>query len=41
MKKKGIKTYVGIVVVAILALVLANPNWLPLSDELKAAVRET
>ena len=41
MKKKGIKTYVGIVVVTILALVLANPNWLPLSDELKAAVRET
>ena len=41
MKKKKTKTYVGIVLVAILALLLANPNWLPISDELKAAVSET
>lgn len=41
MKKKNAKTYVGIVLVAILALLLANPNWLPLPDGLKAAVAET
>lgn len=41
MKKKNTKTYVGIVLVAILALVLANPNWLPISDKLKDAVKET
>ena len=40
-KKKNTRTYVGIVLVAILALLLANPNWLPISDELKAAVSET
>ncbi len=40
-KKNNGRTYVGIVLVAILALLLANPNWLPLSDELKAAVNET
>ena len=40
-KKKNTRTYVGIVLVAILALMLANPNWLPISDELKAAVSET
>lgn len=41
MKKKKTKTYVGIVLVAILALVLANPSWLPISDKMKSAVRET
>ena len=35
MKKKNTKTYIGIVIVAILALLLANPKWLPLSQELK------
>ena len=41
MKKNHAKTYVGIVLVAILALFLANPGWLPLSEELKDAVTET
>lgn len=41
MKKNGTKTYIGIVIVAILALLLANPQWLPLSQELKKAVMET
>ncbi len=40
MKKKNTKTYIGIVLVAILALFLANPQWLPLSRELKAAVAD-
>ena len=40
-KKSGSKTYIGIVIVAILALLLANPGWLPLSDSLKKAVAET
>ena len=40
-KKNSAKTYVGIVLAAILALLLANPGWLPLSDSLKAAVAET
>ena len=41
MKKKNAKTYVGIVLVAILALLLANPNWLPLPAGLKSALAET
>ena len=41
MKKKNTKTYIGIVIVAILALLLANPKWLPLSQELKEAVAQT
>jgi small conductance mechanosensitive channel len=41
MKKKNTKTYIGIVIVAILALLLANPSWLPLSKELREAVAET
>ena len=41
MKKKNTKTYSGIVLVAILALFLANPQWLPLSRELKAAVADS
>ena len=40
-KKNSAKTYVGIVLAAILALLLANPGWLPLSDSLKTAVAET
>ena len=41
MKKKNTKTYIGMAVAAILILVLANPNWLPLPAGLKAAVAET
>ncbi len=41
MKNKNAKTYVGIVLVAILALLLANPGWLPLSGEMKKAIAET
>ena len=41
MKKKNTKTYIGIAIVAILALLLANPGWLPLPEGLKAAVTET
>ena len=40
-KKNSAKTCVGIVLVAILALLLANPGWLPISDSLKTAVAET
>jgi small conductance mechanosensitive channel len=39
-KKTGAKTYVAIVIVAIIALFLANPNWLPLSAELKDSIAE-
>ena len=41
MKKENTKTYIGIVIVAILALLLANPNWLPLPAGLKTALAET
>ena len=41
MKNKNAKTYVGIVLVAILALLLANPGWLPLPGEMKKAIAET
>ena len=40
-KKNSAKTCVGIVLVAILALLLTNPGWLPISDSLKTAVAET
>ncbi|MBR3474539.1 MAG: mechanosensitive ion channel family protein [Oscillospiraceae bacterium] len=40
-KKRKAKTFLGIVLVAILALLLANPNWLPLPEELKTALMET
>ena len=40
MKKKKGRTYVGIVLVAILAVLLANPKWLPLPQELRDAVSE-
>ena len=39
-KKRNVKTYIGIVVAAILVLLLANPKWLPISDSLKNAVIE-
>ena len=41
MKKNNAKTYIGIVIAAILALLLANPGWLPLPDDLRAAVLKT
>ena len=41
MKKKNTKTYISIVIVAIIALFLANPNWLPISKGLKEALTET
>ena len=41
MNKKNSKGYLGIVIVAILALILANPGWLPLPQSLKDAVIET
>ena len=41
MKKKNTKTYIGIALAAILALLLANPKWLPLSKDLREAIVET
>ena len=44
MKKKkltGTKTYIGIVLVALLALFLSHPNWLPISQELRNSIAET
>ena len=41
MKKNNGKTILGIVIVAVIALVLSNPSWLPVSDALKAAIAET
>ncbi len=41
MKKSNGKIYIGIILVAILALLLANPQWLPISQELQSAVAET
>ena len=41
MKKNDSKTYIGIVLVAILVLLLANPNWLPLPKSMKEAIIET
>ena len=39
-QKKGSKAYLILAIAAIIALVLSNPGWLPLSDELKAAITE-
>ncbi len=39
-KKSNAKTYIGIVIAAILVLLLANPKWLPISENLKNAVSE-
>jgi small conductance mechanosensitive channel len=41
MKNKNAKTYVGIVLVAIRALLLANPGWLPLPGAIQTAIAET
>lgn len=43
MKKKttGVKTYIGIVLAAILALVLSHPSWLPFSDEIRQSIAAT
>ena len=40
-KKSNVKTYVGIVIAAILVLLLANPKWLPLPDSIKNALSDT
>ena len=40
-KKTGVKTYISIVLVALLALVLAHPSWLPLSASMKASLEAT
>ena len=40
-KKRGAKAYVTFVIVAIIALVLANPKWLPLSESLRAKLAST
>ena len=39
--KKNGKTYIGMAIAAILVLILANPNWLPLPESLRTAVAET
>ena len=39
-KKSGAKVYIAMVLVAVLALFLANPDWLPLSEELKSSIAE-
>ncbi len=41
MKNKNAKTYVGIVLVGLLALLLANPGWLPLPGAIQTAIAET
>lgn len=43
MKKKttGVKTYIGIVLAAILALVLSHPSWLPFSDKIRQSIAAT
>ena len=43
MKKKttGVKTYIGIVLAAILALVLSHPKWLPFSEEIQQSIAAT
>lgn len=40
-KKRGAKAYITFVIVAIIALVLANPKWLPLSESLRAKLSST
>ncbi len=40
-KKTGAKTYICIAIVAIIAIILANPQWLPISDSLKNSIAET
>ncbi len=42
MKKKNTetKTYIGIVIVALIALLLSHPQWLPISEEARQSIRE-
>jgi len=40
-KKVSGKTYISIVIVAILAILLANPGWLPLPADIKSTLVET
>ena len=40
-KKRGAKAYLTFVIVAIIAMVLANPKWLPLSQSLRAKLAST
>lgn len=39
--KGNAKIYIGIVIVLIIAVLLLNPKWLPIPDNLKAALSET
>ena len=39
-KKSGVKTYLSIVIVAVIALLLANPEWLPFPPSLQASINE-
>ena len=41
MKNTSGKTILGIIIVAIVALILSNPRWLPISDSLKESLEET
>ena len=41
MKNTSGKTILGIIIVAIVALILSNPRWLPVSDSLKESLEET
>ena len=41
MKNTSGKTILGIIIVAIVALLLSNPRWLPISDSLKESLEET
>ena len=41
MKNTSGKTILGIIIVAIVALLLSNPRWLPISDSLRESLEET
>ena len=41
MKNTSGKTILGIIIAAIVALLLSNPHWLPISDSLKESLEET
>ena len=43
MKKKttGVKTYIGIVLAAVLALFLSHPSWLPFSADIQQSIADT
>ena len=40
-KKSGVKTYLSIVIVAIVALLLAHPEWLPFPPSMQASIADT